>query len=78
MHVDFGMVNEKEFEEGEPHQVIPVSVGQQKMDLVTTLLQQGVSQPADPGAGIDDNDVAAAGADFDTGGITPVFEILFA
>jgi hypothetical protein len=57
--------------------MIPVRMGKQKIESPSPLLAQMVSQSPDTGPGVNNNDIITIGPDFNTGGITTVFDILF-
>ena len=58
--------------------MIPVGVGEDKIDVVHIFFSELVSKSADSGTGIHRNDIIAFGTDFQTGGVAAVFQISFA
>jgi hypothetical protein len=75
MHANFRVFEEEGFEEGKTHQVIPMPVGEQKIVLVAALFDQGVAQPANPRAGIDDDDIVALRPDFQACGVATILDV---
>ena len=58
--------------------MIPVSVGENKIDIVVVCLAKLVAEPSNTGARIHRNNIIVLGTDFQTGGIAAVFQICFA
>ena len=58
--------------------MIPVGVGENKIDIAYIFFSEFVSKSADSGTGIHRNDIIVFGTDFQTGGIAAVFQIGFA
>ena len=58
--------------------MIPVGVGENKMDVVYIFFSEFVSKSADSGTGIHRNDIIVFGTDFQTGGVTAEFQICLA
>ena len=57
--------------------MVPVSVGEDKMEFFSFFIDQLVAQFAYTGSGINDDDIITFCPDLDTGGITAILEILF-
>jgi len=57
--------------------MVPMGMGKKKIKLRTPLFAEMVSQSSDTGSGVNNNDIIAIGPDFNTGGITAVFDVLF-
>jgi hypothetical protein len=73
MHVKFGTFKIEGFEERKSHQMIPVGVGEKKINAVSVFKSKLVAKPSNTGTGIDSNDIPAFGADFQTGCVAAVF-----
>ena len=70
------MFKEKRLEEREAHEVIPMPMGQYKIVLITSFLDQVIPQAADAGAGIHDDNVIALCPNLEAGSVAAVFDIL--
>ena len=52
-----------------------MGVGKEEIERVARLVDQFVSQPPDPGPGVDNDNIIALGPDLRSGGVTAVFGI---
>ena len=77
MHQKFGVFIENGLEKGKPHDVVPVGVGKDKMEEQTALGQHLVAESPDTGPCIEDDNIVTLGPDFNAGGITAVFYVVF-
>ena len=77
VHVQVGSFEIQGLEEGKAHQMIPVRMGEKEIDAAAFFIGQFVAQPADTGAGIHHNNFATFSADFQTGGIAAILQVLF-
>jgi hypothetical protein len=73
VHVKFGTFKIEGLEKRKSHQMIPVGVGEEKMNVVNVFFGQLVAKPSNTGTGIDSNNILAFGANFQTGCIAAVF-----
>jgi hypothetical protein len=53
--------------------MVPVGVGEKKINVVNGFIGQLVAKSTNPGAGINSNNITAFGANFQAGGIAAVF-----
>jgi hypothetical protein len=78
MHQKMGIFSVEWFEEGKSHKMIPMGVGEKKVDIERLFFNKFVSESANSGPCINRNDIVAFGSNLQTGGITTVFKIRFA
>ena len=64
VHVKVGAFEIKGLEERKSHQMIPVGVGEEKMNIVSIFFGKLFTKSSNTGTGIDSNDVAAIDANF--------------
>jgi hypothetical protein len=57
--------------------MVPVGVGENKMEFFSFFINQLVAEFAYTGSGVNDDDIITFCPDLDTGGVTAIFEILF-
>jgi hypothetical protein len=62
-------------EKGKANEVIPVSVSEYEMTVVTFLLNQLVPKSSNSCSGIHKDDFTACCPDFDAGGVTAVIDV---
>jgi hypothetical protein len=60
---------------GKPHNMIPMSMGEEKMIAKSTFLEEAISQSPDPRTRVNDDDLIFPGADFHAGGVSPVPQV---
>jgi hypothetical protein len=77
VHVHLSAFKIKGLEEGKAHQMIPVGMGENKMDLAAFFIGQLIAKSSNAGSGIHDNNISTLGTNFKAGGIPAIFEILF-
>ena len=58
--------------------MIPMGMGEKKVDVEHFFLNKFVAESANSGTGINRNDITTFGSNFQTGGIPTVFKIRFA
>jgi hypothetical protein len=54
--------------------MIPVGVRKNEIVSVNAFFDELVSESSNPGAGIDNDDIATSGPNLDAGGITAIFD----
>jgi len=52
--------------------MVPMCMGEKKMEVEQPLIRQLIAQPADAGAGVNDDNVSTFGPDFQAGGVTAI------
>jgi hypothetical protein len=73
MHVHLGAFEIKGLEEGKAHEMIPMSMGEKKMNRIALFFGDVVPESSNTGAGINNNHIIAVGSDFQAGRIAAVF-----
>jgi hypothetical protein len=71
--VQLGAFEIKGLKEGKAHEMIPMAMGEQKMDRIALFLGDVVPESSDTGAGINNNHIIAFGSDFQAGRIAAIF-----
>ena len=77
MHLQFYILGVKRLKEGKPHEVIPVGMSENKMIFENALCKELISQSADAGTGINDDDIIALCSDFEASGISTILQVIF-
>jgi hypothetical protein len=77
VHMQLGASEIQGLEEGKTHQMVPVGMGENKMDLARFFVGQLIAKSSNAGSGIHDNYILTFGADFQTGSIPAILQILF-
>jgi hypothetical protein len=63
----------KGFEERKAHEMIPMGMGEKKMDRIAFFFGDVVPESSDTGAGINNNHIIAFGSDLQAGRIAAIF-----
>ena len=77
MHVNVKFFEKQRFKKRKAHQVIPVGMGKDKIQIGGFFVGQKGSQTAYSGARIHNNNIAAFGPDFHTSRVSTIFKIFF-
>jgi hypothetical protein len=77
-HAKAGTLEVERFEVRKPHHVIPVGVGEYEVTGLPLFLHKAIAQTSDSGAGVDNDQIVAFGADFDAGRVPAVFQVRLA
>jgi hypothetical protein len=75
VHNDLGVLEKKRFEKGEPHKVVPVAVGKEKIVLIASLIKELIAATPHTGSSINDDNIIALGPDLQTGGISSILGV---
>jgi hypothetical protein len=70
---DVGFLTVEGPEKREAHYMIPVSMGEDEIEIKTFFFGQLVAQSANTGSRIDNNDITALSPNFHAGRVAPVF-----
>jgi hypothetical protein len=73
MHVQFGALEIKGLKEGKAHEMIPMGMGEKKMDRIASFCADAVPESSDTGTGINNNHIIAISSDFQAGRIAAIF-----
>ena len=63
----------KWFKKGKAHQMVPMGMGKDKIEIAAFFLCQLVAESSNTGAGVNNNNVSAFRPDFQTGCVAAVF-----
>jgi hypothetical protein len=77
IHPKFGFFRIERLEVRKSHDVIPVGMGEDEVELAAFFFEELIAETADAGSGIDNDDVTALGSNFDAGGVSAVLEVGF-
>jgi hypothetical protein len=64
MHSQFCSFEIKGFKEGKTHEMVPMGMGEKKVNGIGFFIGEFISKTPDAGAGIDNNNIIAVGSDF--------------
>jgi hypothetical protein len=75
VHNNFRVLKKKRFEKREPHQVVPVAVGEEKIVLIPSLIKELITAAPHTGSRIDNDNIITLGPDLKAGGIPSILDI---